>query len=537
MFDDVLGDEAQAFLGADDGLELGPLALEPLLALELLALGSLLEVRVDPGSLGFVERELGQPAFVVDRHCGAILHRALDVVDRDVVAEDRTGVGVGLFDRRAGEADEGGARQGVAHVAGEAVNEVVLAAVRFVGDDHDVAPLGKRRVPVTLLLGQELLDGGKYHPARGHRQQLAQVGPALGLQRRLAQQLLAAGERPEELVVEVVAVGEHHQGRVLHGRLADDAPGVEGHGQALARALGVPDHPDAPVARLTAGRPACVSTAVAAPKPGGAQGLGHGHPHSVELMVAGHLFDEPSAAVILEDNEIAHQIKESPLLEQPLDHHLQLRHRIGCQGLASDGAPGLEPLAPGAHHPDPRLDAVGNDQDGIGGEQRRDLGLVGLQLLPGRPDGGLFVGGVFELQHDQRQAVDEEHHVGPAGVLVLHDRELVHREPVVVVGIVEVQDPGLRPGDGAVRSPVLHRYAVHHQPVQVAVALDQVGALGTGQFAEGVLERLRWKVGIQPHQGIAQALLENHLAVIGALGRGTIRREVGAVLYLPADGL
>ena len=63
-------------------------------------------------------------------------------------------------------------------------------------------------------------------------------------------------EGAEELVVQVVAVGEDHDGGVLHGRVQDDAPGVEGHGQALARALGVPDHAHAPVAGVAAGSPA-----------------------------------------------------------------------------------------------------------------------------------------------------------------------------------------------------------------------------------------------------------------------------------------
>ncbi len=119
-------------------------------------------------------------------------------------------------------------------------------------------------------------------------------------------------------------------------------------------------------------------------------------------------------------------------------------------------------------------------------------------------------------------------------MLVLHDRELVHRQPVVAFGVVEGDYPGLRTADVAIGAAVLHRHAVHHQPVQVAVALHQVGALGTGQFAEGVLQRLLWELGIQAHQGIAQALLEENLAVIGALGRGAIRREVGAVGDLPA---
>ena len=107
------------------------------------------------------------------------IDRPLDVVDADVVAEHRAGVGVGLLDGRAGEADERGVRQRIAHVAGEAVDEVVLAAVRLVGDDDDVAPVGEHRMAVALLLGEELLDGGEDHAAGGHLQLLAQVGAAL----------------------------------------------------------------------------------------------------------------------------------------------------------------------------------------------------------------------------------------------------------------------------------------------------------------------------------------------------------------------
>ena len=36
---------------------------------------------------------------------------------------------------------------------------------------------------------------------------------------------------------------------LYHGRLADDDSCVEGHGQALARPLGVPDDPDTMVTR------------------------------------------------------------------------------------------------------------------------------------------------------------------------------------------------------------------------------------------------------------------------------------------------
>ena len=93
-------------------------------------------------------------------------HGALDVVDVDVVAEDGARVAVGQLDRRAGEADERGVGQRVAHVAREAVDEVVLAAVRLVGDDDDVAPVAEQRV-LLARLGQELLDRGEDHAAGG----------------------------------------------------------------------------------------------------------------------------------------------------------------------------------------------------------------------------------------------------------------------------------------------------------------------------------------------------------------------------------
>ena len=108
---------------------------------------------------------------------------------------------------------------------------------------------------IAPLLWKELLDGGEDHASRLHRQLSAQIGAVLRLCRWLAQDVLAAGEGAEELVVQVVTVGEDDYGRVFHGLLAHDGPGVEGHGQALAGALRVPYHPDAPVAWFPAGLP------------------------------------------------------------------------------------------------------------------------------------------------------------------------------------------------------------------------------------------------------------------------------------------
>ncbi len=61
------------------------------------------------------------------------------------------------------------------------------------------------------------------------------------------------------------------------------------------------------------------------------------------------------------------------------------------------------------------------------------------------------------LEHRQRQAVHDQHDVRPAAVLVLRDAELVHREPVVGLGLVEVDHSSLRAAHFALARPVLSK--------------------------------------------------------------------------------
>ena len=253
MRDEIAGDDLDPVRGADDRFQLRPFGLEFLLALDLLALGQFLEFGVDLRPLRGLQLELGEPALVIDRHCRAVDDRALDVVDADVVAKDGARIGVGLLDRRAGEADERGVRQCVVQVPGEAVDEIVLAAMRLVGDHDDIAPLDSTGWRSPFSSGHEFLDGREHNAAGAAPQLLAQIRAAFGLLRVLPQQLADRCERGEQLVVEVVAVGDDDDGRVFHRRVQDQPPGIEGHRQAFARALRVPDDPDPLVAGLAAG--------------------------------------------------------------------------------------------------------------------------------------------------------------------------------------------------------------------------------------------------------------------------------------------
>ena len=278
----------------------------------------------------------------------------------------------------------------------------------------------RQGVPVASLFGEEFLDSGEHHAARFHREFGAQVRAARRLGRGLAQKVGAARKGAEELVVEVVAVREHDDGGVFHRRFADDAPGVEGHGQALARSLRVPDDADSLIARLTARlavRPVTAILPGGLAQLSGAQGLCDRDFDCMELVVARHLLGKRAAALVLEDDEITNQREESLPLADALQHHLQLRHmRIG-QRLSRYGAPGLEPFPPGGERADPRFHSVRDHQCRVKGEQRGDFRLVGLELPPGGPYGRVLIGRIFEFEHPERQAVDEQAR-RPGGVRV-----------------------------------------------------------------------------------------------------------------------
>ena len=140
---EVFGDGPKPLLRADDGFHRSPLRAQPLPPLYFFAFRRFLEVRIDLRLFCFRQFQLRQSALVVDRYGRLVFDRTLDVVDADVIAEHGSGVGVGLLDGCPSEPDERCVRQRIPHVACEAVDEVVLAAVRLVSDHDDVAPIRK----------------------------------------------------------------------------------------------------------------------------------------------------------------------------------------------------------------------------------------------------------------------------------------------------------------------------------------------------------------------------------------------------------
>ena len=121
VLDQIPGDQAQALFRPDDGLDARPSAFQPLLFAFGLILGELRDLVVEYRLLVLVKLDAGKAALVIDRHGRAVLDAPVDVVNVDILAEHGGRIHILLLDRRAGEADEGGVRQGVAQILGEAV--------------------------------------------------------------------------------------------------------------------------------------------------------------------------------------------------------------------------------------------------------------------------------------------------------------------------------------------------------------------------------------------------------------------------------
>lgn len=117
------------------------------------------------------------------------------------------------------------------------------------------------------------------------------------------EQVSTPGASPEELIIEIVSIGQHDDGGVRHRLMQDDSPRIEGHRETLPRSLCMPHHTDPTVARFTAWlMPRLVLTegfcsAVLCRMPGCPQRFLDSYIHRMELMIARHLLDELSIAL------------------------------------------------------------------------------------------------------------------------------------------------------------------------------------------------------------------------------------------------
>ncbi len=387
---------------------------------------------------------------------------------------------------------------------------------------------------IALVFRQELLDGREHHTARRDAQLLAQVRAALRLHRRLPQEALTARKRAEELVVQIVPVREHHDRGVLHLRREDHTACVERHRETLPRPLRVPHDANAMITgrttRLARFKPT-IALAETALLQRCTQRLLQRDVHRMEMMIPRHFLGELATPIILKDDEVPNQIEEPALLEDTLNRHLQLGNTGVRRFITRNRPPRLEPFLACTQSADPALDTIRDHERAVVHEQRRNLLLIRLQLLPRRPDRRILIRRILELNHRQRQPIHKDHNIRPPIVLILHHRKLIHRQPVIALRILEVHHPDLRPRNGTVLPPILHRDTINKHAMKDVIASKKRRAGDEFEFAIRILNSLRRKVGVQTHESRSEPPFKEDVVKIGvgAFGVGFSERDVGAI--------
>ena len=239
----------------------------------------------------------------------------------------------------------------------------------FVRDDDDIASLGEGLVG-RVLLGSELMDRREDDSAAGTVQEFPEMLPALSLNGHLSQRLMTPLKLPEELVIQIIPVRQHDEGRILHRRMTGHPTGIKEHREALAASLRVPDDTGTAITqRPLLHRSGPVGSLIIL----GSSLFGHatrtdrlldGHIHGVELVIAcDDLVDCPVIRILLVGHEMLQQSEEASWVKDPTDQHLQLQGILGSIPVPLDRPPHLEPLVIRRQRSHPRLQTIGDHED------------------------------------------------------------------------------------------------------------------------------------------------------------------------------
>ena len=509
MADDVLDERGDGLVVAEDAFE----ACQLVLGLgELFVggtfVGEVVKLAVEQFEHLLVEFEVEHAALVIDGTRGAILDGLRHVVDVDVVAKNLLRVAVAVGKRGAREADERSVGQGFAHLEAEALLHAevavvpmlvaILAAVCLVGHDDDVAAVAEHAVAFL-----ELLDGGE-DDAAAHTafEQLGKFLAALGLLWCLTQEVLAAAELSEELVVEVLAVGDHDER--TFGEVLDEEVGKEHHAQRLARALRMPEDANLAIARHGL--------------LGALQGLAYG----IILVIGGEDLADVSF-VAVEADEVAEDVEQLVLAE----HFEEEGSVIDGTVLGVGHLPLHVARLVGGDGAGAGVGEVADDVEGVEGEEVGHHCLVVLDLQEGVVDAGIFGKSALQFDDDDRQAVQEDHHVATP-LLELFDGPLVDDAEVVGVGTVVVDELDQHGAFGLTFDgrQLCGHTALHHIG-EGLVVLHEGAALKRRNALHGIVDGRGGESRIELHQGRTQH--------VGQIGHAHVVLYVVSALVLIAQ--
>ena len=127
-------------------------------------------------------------------------------------------------------------------------------------------------------------------------------------------------------------------------------------------------------------------------------------------------------------------------------------------------------------------------------------------MVEGALKRGVLIARVLKFEESERQAVDEDDHVGAAIASLFDDCELIEGKPLVVVWVVEVDEPCQPVTDGAVGMAEFDRDALGDELVESEVLGERVLRLGPEDLGHDSVHRFLGKVAVDAGHGVVEPL-------------------------------
>ena len=168
----------------------------------------------------------------------------------------------------------------------------------------------------------------------------------------MIEQVATSLELPEQLIIQIVAVGQHHDRRILHRRIANHATGIKQHRKAFTGTLRMPHDTRSSVPGFAAVHPTGPILAFVfrghhhrVCHPAGPHRFLYRSVHRMELVVArDDLMHSVTLGILLKHDKVLQHVEEPAFLKHASNQDFQFQSRLGGISFAVDGSPDLEPL-------------------------------------------------------------------------------------------------------------------------------------------------------------------------------------------------
>ena len=252
------------------------------------------------------------------------------------------------------------------------------------------------------------------------------------------------------------------------------------------------------------------------------------------LVVAGQNLGGAPTGMVVKD-EVFQQIEEGLFLADAPQHGFQFH--AACIAFLQT-LPLVEKLVLAAKRAHLGFQSIGQHKKGIIVEQLRN----GIKVIPIIVYVGVLHihGGLFQLDEQQRNAIDKAHNVCPAAVQLRVDLHLFYGEEMIVFRVFEVDHRRASDFGAAIRPLDRHRDAIPQQKILFLIDLHQgCGGNVRREFLLHLVQLVRGEPRVQPQKRLPKIPGQQHFPIAGAAQR-PIRPQLFGVVsqhHLPAQNI